>query len=64
MAARSAAILFLGFMSSYTWRQLYIAFITLVKYGFVSPPKTGKQTFVPRLIEKCYKPLLKGEPVK
>ncbi|WP_434685431.1 hypothetical protein [Pseudanabaena minima] len=23
MAAQSAAILFLGFMSSYTWRQLY-----------------------------------------
>jgi hypothetical protein len=25
-----------------------------VKYGFVSPPKAEKQTFVPRLIEKRY----------
>ena len=64
MAALRATILFLGFMSSYTWRQLYIAFITLVKYGFVSPPNAGKQTFVPRFLEKCYQPLLKGEAVK
>ena len=25
-----------------------------MKYGFVSPPKAGKQTYVPRLIEKRY----------
>jgi hypothetical protein len=31
-----------------------IAFISLVKYGFVSPPSAGKQTFVPRLLEKRY----------
>ncbi|MBD2315732.1 hypothetical protein [Phormidium tenue] len=32
-----------------------IAFISLVKYGFVSPPSAGKQTFVPRLLEKRYR---------
>jgi len=26
-----------------------------VKYGFVSPPKAGKQTFASRLLEKRYK---------
>jgi len=31
-----------------------MAFFSLVKYGFVSPPKAGKQTYVPRLIEKRY----------
>ena len=25
-----------------------------MKYGFVSPPKAGKQTFVPRSLEKRY----------
>jgi hypothetical protein len=27
-------------------------FISMVKYGFVSPPSAGKQTLVPRLLEK------------
>jgi hypothetical protein len=31
MAARSAAILFLGFMSLYTWRQLYILWMELTE---------------------------------
>ena len=34
--------------------HLDIAFISLVKYGFVSPTKAGKQNFVPRLLEKRY----------
>jgi hypothetical protein len=35
------------------------AFLTLVKYGFVSQPADGKQTFVPRLLAKRYKQLSK-----
>jgi hypothetical protein len=31
-----------------------IAFTSLVKYWFVSPPKAVKQTYVPRLLEKRY----------
>jgi hypothetical protein len=40
-------------------RHNKIAFISLVKYGFVSQPADGKQTFVPRLLAKRYKQLSK-----
>ncbi|MEA5479308.1 hypothetical protein VB774_16930 [Pseudanabaena galeata UHCC 0370] len=40
---------------SYLFDLWNIAFISLVKYGFVSPPSAGKQTYVPRLLEKRYK---------
>jgi small-conductance mechanosensitive channel len=38
-------------LSKQIFKQTIIAFTNLVKYGFVSPPKAGKQTFLPRLLK-------------